>query len=221
MLTAWRVQSVSQIADSIGARVTLTDIHDMLTASLLLQAVAVGVPLAAGVGVGAGLKDDVKGWYKSLNKPDWNPPNWVSAHQSAGSCILRTDSQTHYLLPQTRNHDACMVMLLQVAARPVHYLHADPPSTAKLLPRLTSLCLCQVFGPVWSALYTAMGYSSYLVWKSGGGAVPLTLYGIQLALNLAWSPLFFKQHEIGFALADITGAAWAGSTTISICNSLS
>ena len=65
----------------------------------------------------------------------------------------------------------------------------------------------QVFGPVWSALYTAMGYSSYLVWKSGGGAVPLTLYGIQLALNLAWSPLFFKQHEIGFALADITGAA--------------
>ncbi len=25
-------------------------------------------------------------------------------------------------------------------------------------------------------------------------------------MNLAWSPLFFKKHEIGFALADITGA---------------
>lgn len=71
-----------------------------------------------------------------------------------------------------------------------------------------------VFGPVWSALYTAMGYSSYLVWKSGGGAVPLTLYGIQLVLNLAWSPLFFKQHEIGFALADITALLGVLTATV-------
>ena len=50
-----------------------------------------------------------------------------------------------------------------------------------------------------------MGYASYLVWKEGGGSLPLTLYGIQLVMNLAWSPLFFKKHEIGFALLDITG----------------
>lgn len=33
----------------------------------------------------------------------------------------------------------------------------------------------------------------------------MTLYGVQLALNLAWSPLFFRFKEIGFAVADITG----------------
>ncbi len=35
--------------------------------------------------------------------------------------------------------------------------------------------------------------------------VPLALYAVQLAMNLAWSPLFFMKHEIGWALADITG----------------
>jgi len=35
--------------------------------------------------------------------------------------------------------------------------------------------------------------------------VPLALYAAQLALNLAWTPIFFKKHQIGFALADVTG----------------
>ena len=48
-----------------------------------------------------------------------------------------------------------------------------------------------------------MGYASYLVYQAGGGAVPLTLYGVQLAMNLAWTPLFFKEHKLTFALADI------------------
>ena len=59
-----------------------------------------------------------------------------------------------------------------------------------------------------------MGYASYLVYKAGGGPVPLTLYGIQLALNLAWSPLFFKVKEIGYAVADITGTV----SSALICN---
>jgi benzodiazapine receptor len=63
-----------------------------------------------------------------------------------------------------------------------------------------------LFGPVWTLLYTAMGTASWLVWKNGGGAVPLTLYALQAVLNFAWSPLFFREHEITFALADISGA---------------
>ena len=35
--------------------------------------------------------------------------------------------------------------------------------------------------------------------------MPLTLYAVQLAMNLAWSPVFFRKHELGWALADITG----------------
>ena len=45
------------------------------------------------------------------------------------------------------------------------------------------------------------------VWRKGGGFTPLALYAVQLALNLAWSPIFFKKHQLGFALADVTGAA--------------
>lgn len=55
-------------------------------------------------------------------------------------------------------------------------------------------------------LYAAIGVASWKVWKAGAGPVPLTLYGLQLALNFAWSPIFFKKHDLGLASADITGA---------------
>jgi tryptophan-rich sensory protein len=62
-----------------------------------------------------------------------------------------------------------------------------------------------VFAPAWSILYAMMGTASWLVWKNGGGTVPLALYGIQLALNFAWTPLFFSKKDPGLALADIVG----------------
>eukprot|EP00775_Hariotina_reticulata_P007765 gene7765-7964_t len=61
-----------------------------------------------------------------------------------------------------------------------------------------------VFGPAWSVFYTSMGVASWVVIRSGKGgkALPLTLYFTQLALNLAWTPLFFKAHKLDAALAD-------------------
>ena len=63
-----------------------------------------------------------------------------------------------------------------------------------------------IFGPVWSALYTMMAVAAWLVWKRGGFAAqrrPLTLFLVQLALNAAWTPLFFGLHRPGLAFAEI------------------
>lgn len=83
-------------------------------------------------------RSNLKPWYASLNKPKWNPPNYV-------------------------------------------------------------------FGPVWTSIYAAIGYSSYLVFEelvaSGNGfdkraQVALALYANQMALNWAWTPIFFKYHSL-------------------------
>jgi tryptophan-rich sensory protein len=55
-----------------------------------------------------------------------------------------------------------------------------------------------VFGPVWTVLYTAMAVAAWLVWRqqAPGTRRALTVYGVQLALNLAWTPLFFGLYPV-------------------------
>jgi tryptophan-rich sensory protein len=63
-----------------------------------------------------------------------------------------------------------------------------------------------VFGPVWTSLYALMGTSAWLVWQERHrpeARVALGLWGAQLALNGAWSPLFFGARRPDVALADI------------------
>ncbi len=63
-----------------------------------------------------------------------------------------------------------------------------------------------VFAPVWSALYTMMAVAAWLVWRRGGWAAQrrvLTLFLVQLALNAAWTPLFFGLRWPGMAFAEI------------------
>ena len=102
-------------------------------------AVCVGLCLAVGALGGWVTAGSVKDWYPTLNKPSFNPPNWI-------------------------------------------------------------------FGPVWTVLYVMMGIAGWRVWcKASGDRArgPLTLFALQLALNLGWSVTFFGLHAIGAAVVVI------------------
>jgi benzodiazapine receptor len=64
-----------------------------------------------------------------------------------------------------------------------------------------------LFGPAWTLLYTLMAVAAWLVWKRVGLSKPLALYFVQLALNAAWTPIFFGAHQLGWALVEIV-ALW-------------
>lgn len=63
-----------------------------------------------------------------------------------------------------------------------------------------------IFGPVWTLLYLLMGISLFRIitaethkpkWKA------YLIFGLQLALNFAWSFIFFYFHALGWALVEI------------------
>ena len=72
------------------------------------------------------------------------------------------------------------------------------------------------FGVVWPVLYAMIGVALAMVLAeppSDRRKFGLTLFFIQLALNFAWSPIFFAAHDIGlgkwviFAMAALAAAA--------------
>jgi tryptophan-rich sensory protein len=73
------------------------------------------------------------------------------------------------------------------------------------------------FPVVWTTLYALMSASAWRVWKRGHGSdrrSALRWWGAQLALNAAWSPLFFGLRRPRAALADaaVLAVAVAGYT---------
>jgi tryptophan-rich sensory protein len=61
-----------------------------------------------------------------------------------------------------------------------------------------------VFGPVWTTLYVLIGVAGWRVWRTAGTwSGPMALFAIQLALNCAWSFIFFGAHQITAALVEI------------------
>ncbi len=69
-----------------------------------------------------------------------------------------------------------------------------------------------IFGPVWTVLYILIGISFALVWHRGlkdrEGRIALGLFLVQMALNLAWTPVFFGLHQLFVALVVIV-LLWA------------
>jgi tryptophan-rich sensory protein len=105
----------------------------------------IGLVLFIAICLGAGglgaitTTPEIEGWYRTLNKPAWNPPD-------------------------------------------------------------------SVFGPVWTTLFILMAIAAWLVWKPAGfkaAAMPLTMFGVQLLLNVAWSWIFFGMHQPAWAFAEV------------------
>jgi tryptophan-rich sensory protein len=104
----------------------------------ILYAFVIGT-LVVGATASVFTEPNIAGWYASLTKPSFNPPNFV-------------------------------------------------------------------FAPVWTALYVMMAVAAWRAWRvEGVRSVALTLYFLQLTLNFLWSLVFFAQHQIAMALADIAG----------------
>lgn len=104
---------------------------------------------AAGLGAAA-TSQTVGGWYQTLAKPTWNPPDWL-------------------------------------------------------------------FGPVWTVLYLMMAVAAWVVWRRDGwisSRVAMMCFGIQLALNVLWSFLFFRMQRPGLAFAEILALWLAIAATV-------
>lgn len=102
-------------------------------------ALLVALVLAVAAAGAAVTRPAIPGWYASLDKPGFTPPNWV-------------------------------------------------------------------FAPVWTALYLMMAVAAWLVWRRPrrpDRTRALQLFGLQLALNLLWSVLFFGAQAVGAALIEI------------------
>jgi translocator protein len=71
----------------------------------------------------------------------------------------------------------------------------------------------RLFGPVWTVLYLMIAVAGWLVWRDAGFAsagLALAVYGLQLVLNAAWTPLFFGLHRPDLGFVDIV-LVWISS----------
>jgi translocator protein len=71
------------------------------------------------------------------------------------------------------------------------------------------------FGIAWSILYTLQGIALAMILNARGNrlrATAVMLFVVQLALNLAWSPLFFAFHQVTAALW-LIGAMFVAALT--------
>eukprot|EP01111_Echinosteliopsis_oligospora_P018239 TRINITY_DN8241_c0_g1_i2.p1 TRINITY_DN8241_c0_g1~~TRINITY_DN8241_c0_g1_i2.p1 ORF type:complete len:162 (+),score=22.18 TRINITY_DN8241_c0_g1_i2:18-503(+) len=60
-----------------------------------------------------------------------------------------------------------------------------------------------VFPIAWTTLYILMGIAAGIIYDKVGLTKPMWIFGLQLALNWAWSPIFFGLHLLEIALIEI------------------
>ncbi|WP_137788462.1 TspO/MBR family protein [Sphingomonas sp. 3P27F8] len=63
-----------------------------------------------------------------------------------------------------------------------------------------------LFPVAWTTLYVLIGVALAMILHARGArgrGLAITLFVVQLALNLVWTPLFFGAHQVWLALADL------------------
>lgn len=60
-----------------------------------------------------------------------------------------------------------------------------------------------LFGPVWTVLYAMIAVAGWLAWRRAGFGPAVLAWVVQLALNAAWTPLFFGAGRYGLAFVEI------------------
>jgi translocator protein len=76
-----------------------------------------------------------------------------------------------------------------------------------------------LFGIVWSILYVLMGIALAMVITARGAElrrVAIAVFGVQFALNLSWSPVFFGMHRMETALYILGAMVIAVMVTIAL-----
>lgn len=53
----------------------------------------------------------------------------------------------------------------------------------------------RVFAPVWTLLYVMIAIAGWRTFMRDPLGAPMTLWTLALALNFAWSPIFFRLHR--------------------------
>jgi tryptophan-rich sensory protein len=61
-----------------------------------------------------------------------------------------------------------------------------------------------VFAPAWTILYILIAIAGWRTWQDGSAGAR-ALWALQLVLNFAWSPVFFRAHAPRAALGIIAG----------------
>jgi tryptophan-rich sensory protein/uncharacterized protein YbjT (DUF2867 family) len=123
----------------------------------------------------------------------------------------------------SRFMQACMFLVFLVvcfgtAAIGTHWTFSSVNGWYQTLARPAWTPPDWVFGPVWSVLYFLMALAAWLVWRSSratGARAAWLAFGFQLALNAAWSGIFFALRSPGAAFGEIL-LLWAaiGATAL-------
>ena len=84
-----------------------------------------------------------------------------------------------------------------------------------------------VFAPVWTVLFLLIAFAGYRTYEAEPRGAAMKLWIVQMALNFAWSPIFFSLHRMDVALgviaamlAAIVAFIWRQWTTDRLAASL-